>query len=446
MHSLEEITESLTNDRDTIVDNLTTMGIEDLTGDETFTELAPRILEIASGGQQIQYDVMPTPGADDVGKIIQYTGTTDANYTNGYFYAGTSDGASTPTYSWENIYVDDNTINKMPLFNWQPSAVLDGSDYTLSSADRNNLTGIIQSIFNGGRADFAIYCALKNDTGTGAYYKPHRFLLLQRHSKAIYAKPTILQFSAVGLFDQNVSSAALAIIDLVLTLSWSGDTVTVTAGTLYNQRKAYAEASSLANYLSKTNTEAYTPTADYHPATKKYVDDNAGGGSSSNIIHYVPSTIGTQANPFIFADYEPGIYITDVKSLNSYFYIKAKSTDATARGYMLQKGMILIDYKSDINNYTSGTLWFADIYTGLPSYSDRKLFTPKYDSNGLDTSSSSSEVFMIANELMSVNKKHTYYVLPESSVTPTSNNQFTNKAYVDNAIASAITTTLGGSY
>lgn len=50
MHSLEEITDSLKNDRDTIVDNLTTMGIEDLEGNETFTELAPRILEIASAG------------------------------------------------------------------------------------------------------------------------------------------------------------------------------------------------------------------------------------------------------------------------------------------------------------------------------------------------------------------------------------------------------------
>lgn len=27
------------------------------------------------------------------------------------------------------------------------------------------------------------------------------------------------------------------------------------------------------NFLSKTNTTAYTPTTDYHPATKKYVDE-----------------------------------------------------------------------------------------------------------------------------------------------------------------------------
>lgn len=30
----------------------------------------------------------------------------------------------------------------------------------------------------------------------------------------------------------------------------------------------------LSNYLSKTNTTEYTPTANYHPATKKYVDDS----------------------------------------------------------------------------------------------------------------------------------------------------------------------------
>lgn len=36
----------------------------------------------------------------------------------------------------------------------------------------------------------------------------------------------------------------------------------------------------LSNYLSKTNTTAFAPSSDYHPATKKYVDDSiaAGGG------------------------------------------------------------------------------------------------------------------------------------------------------------------------
>jgi len=30
----------------------------------------------------------------------------------------------------------------------------------------------------------------------------------------------------------------------------------------------------LSNYIAKNNTTAFTPTGDYNPATKKYVDDN----------------------------------------------------------------------------------------------------------------------------------------------------------------------------
>lgn len=51
--------------------------------------------------------------------------------------------------------------------------------------------------------------------------------------------------------------------------------------------------------LVKDNTTSYTPTADYHPATKKYVDDNAGGADiqingtsivSSNVANIVTNT------------------------------------------------------------------------------------------------------------------------------------------------------------
>lgn len=39
----------------------------------------------------------------------------------------------------------------------------------------------------------------------------------------------------------------------------------------------------LSNYLSKTNTVPYIPTEDYHPATKKYVDENSGGGGGGAV-------------------------------------------------------------------------------------------------------------------------------------------------------------------
>lgn len=43
----------------------------------------------------------------------------------------------------------------------------------------------------------------------------------------------------------------------------------------YNGEPITADTS---NFLAKDNTEEFIPTADYNPATKKYVDDNAGGG------------------------------------------------------------------------------------------------------------------------------------------------------------------------
>lgn len=53
----------------------------------------------------IQYSTMPTASADNLGDIVQFTGTTDANYTNGYFYQCVSDGQEPATYSWTQTNV-----------------------------------------------------------------------------------------------------------------------------------------------------------------------------------------------------------------------------------------------------------------------------------------------------------------------------------------------------
>ena len=47
----------------------------------------------------IQVDTMPTAAAKYVDNIVQFTGTTDATYTNGYFYKCVGTG-SPVTYSW----------------------------------------------------------------------------------------------------------------------------------------------------------------------------------------------------------------------------------------------------------------------------------------------------------------------------------------------------------
>ena len=58
------------------------------------------------------------------------------------------------------------------------------------------------------------------------------------------------------------------------------------------------EKAAKADVLAKTNTTAFTPSADYHPATKKYVDDSTktkviNGSSLSSLTLTVSSTIPT---------------------------------------------------------------------------------------------------------------------------------------------------------
>ena len=60
---------------------------------------------ISGKGLQIQMSTMPTASADNLGRVVQYIGTTDSTYTSGYFYLCVSDGEETPTYSWEEVEV-----------------------------------------------------------------------------------------------------------------------------------------------------------------------------------------------------------------------------------------------------------------------------------------------------------------------------------------------------
>ena len=85
--------------------------------------------------------VMPTPSASYEDTIVQFAGTTDANYTNGYFYKCVSDGAVSPTYSWENIEVQP-AGDSLPDQTGQAGKFLttDGTDASWGDALTNKAT------------------------------------------------------------------------------------------------------------------------------------------------------------------------------------------------------------------------------------------------------------------------------------------------------------------
>lgn len=79
-------------------------AIDSETGAITWTDTG-----LSFGGQVIQVDELPTASAAEEDKIYQYVGDTDVltGVTNGYFYKCVSDGAVSPSYSWENIKVSE---------------------------------------------------------------------------------------------------------------------------------------------------------------------------------------------------------------------------------------------------------------------------------------------------------------------------------------------------
>jgi len=105
---------------------------------------------------------------------------------------------------------------------------------------------------------------------------------------------------------------------------------TVYAAIGHNHDGTYAAASHNHDtvYLSKTNTTEYTPTASYHPATKKYVDDMVSGAGVGDMLKSVYDTDNDgKVNAAVSADSVPWSGITSKPS--TYSPSAHKSTHAS---------------------------------------------------------------------------------------------------------------------
>ena len=56
---------------------------------------------------KFQYDELPEATESLLDIIYQYVGDTTSSYINGHFYKCVSDGASTPTYSWQHVVLEE---------------------------------------------------------------------------------------------------------------------------------------------------------------------------------------------------------------------------------------------------------------------------------------------------------------------------------------------------
>lgn len=186
----------------------------------------------------IQYSTMPTASSTNLGQIVQYTGTTDSTYTNGYFYECVSDGGDPATYSWENI-------------NIQPAS--------------SGGTSIIYKNYG-----WSLY--LNNDIQVGLYITKSSNQDLElydlQNTSHRYSIPFGMFWVVKKYSECNVGDVFLVYQDVNTTIFQKANN---TQGyNVYNNGTEWVKKS---NILTRDNAESYTPTGNYNPSTKKYVDD-----------------------------------------------------------------------------------------------------------------------------------------------------------------------------
>lgn len=191
--------------------------------------------------------------------------------------------------------------------------------------------------------------------------------------------------------------------------------------------------------LTDNNTRQYTPTADYHPATKKYVDDNvktytAGDNIAISEDNVISSNIGLP----VLENQEINIHTFPVGS----YIITGKDT-------VIKYGMNgASSYKPITTNSSTGNTdtWVLNIThdTGTENNRGYAFLFRKYGSSGaaaLYTFDFSGMNYIDITQLMERNVNQSiygrfdfYHALPISSLVPSSDRELTNKKYVDDTI------------
>ena len=220
----------------------------------------------------IQYSTLPTASSSNEGKIVQYTGTTDANYTNGYFYRCVSDGQDTATYFWENIQVQAGGGSSTPQYieDGDGNKLYFVKDFTDNNTYKNNIVKpILQEIINdykNGKKDYLIVGGSKSRyiETTGIYH------ITQKYSN--YYK-LMSNMNTVRNESSTYSSSGYS--DIMF--QWSQINVYIDSNDIITSiGNIEGSDDTQIKYISTTDSYSspFTPTQPGHPANKKYVDDS----------------------------------------------------------------------------------------------------------------------------------------------------------------------------
>ena len=284
----------------------------------------------------------------------------------------------------------------------------------------NQLTNIMNECYTNGYKSIAILFSGKNSFI--AYARHGSDFSTQRYNYYLYGYLNLEDTSDID----NTTRIYTRIVRTEINGTWNNNVFT-TSGLFLEFGSSFIVPDT-SQVLTKTNTKSYTPTNDYNPATKKYVDDNSFKLENKNIyvltgnINIVSGSINTD-DLAKATEIATDIYLKTQENPNYAYNVIVQCNGGASKG--------LTVYMSHIFGRDDAIV-FNGIY--FDGYWKEVLCTLK---GSFDTSTNKYNVTRID---MSSN----YMSL--QVYTPRDNSDVANKQYVDNSIASAITTSLEGSY
>lgn len=203
--------------------------------------------------------------AEDMGDLEDLDTTDKTSLVNAINEVASNGGSNSPIYE---ITLEHNYTY------WD-----ENNGYSLSANDKNSMANIINDAYEKG---FRFINILVNSSGSAegiTLYSTSD----DRFKNNLQTKSNRLWLFGVSVLNRFVNTGIPSIkaYQLVLSLNWNEDIANITSGTIYGSTK---------QFLPINNTVSYTPTADYNPATKKYVDDLVGN------INTVLATLTTPSN------------------------------------------------------------------------------------------------------------------------------------------------------
>lgn len=197
------------------------------------------------------------------------------------------------------------------------------------------------------------------------------------------------------------------------------------------------------NILFKDNTDSFTPTSNYHPATKKYVDDvvaNVGGDSFPNSVYF----LDTATTILLNGDTQ---YITssNVKDkmgeiLTDSIVKKGIKPTIAIKGIGDSARLFLFTFA----NYNTGSKKM-DFYCTWSEFNEspKKIYNLKLV---ITCSVYTDTQITVSGMLIEVQKTELLTMNTTTTFTPTSDYNIANKKYVDDQIKASITTVLEADY